>query len=233
MDFRIIIAFLTLVLTFILPIFYLELLEFSVVKLTMGWVFSTVYIRFLVIIFFTLFLNILFSYSNKLKKIKFWIVFLIALGPGFGISFISPIYQGDYGYNQNPDLIDLNIAELENATNNEFELNDGNQIIAFFTSGCPHCKHLSQKLGKNIQAGQELPVIAFFPGIKENSDSFITENGGEEFSKYTVADSVFMNNAGIVYPSTYLVDKNGKTINHWTGDVINFSTLDFFLDSEF
>lgn len=230
---RISLTCLSLIICLIIPIYFNEILEVFVVDLSAGWVFSTIYIRLLVIIFFAIALNFSFSIWSKTKSMKFWIVLLIAIGPGFGISFITPIYQSDYGFVQKENLPELNIDLLKSGTNENFQLAEGYQIIAFFTSGCPHCKKVSQKLGVNILAGQELPVIAFFPGLKENSDAFIEQNGGEEFSKYTIADSVFMSNAGAVYPSTYLVDKNGKTINHWTGDVINFSTLDYFLDSEF
>jgi hypothetical protein len=230
---RIGLAFLFFALSILISYFLEDILSFFVVNLSSGWVFTTIYVRLLVIIAFAIFLNILFSMWKKTAKMKFWVVFLIALGPGFGISFISPIYQGDYGYTQNTVLNDLNISQLQSGTDNQFELSKGNQLIAFFTSGCPHCKNVSQKLGKNIEAGQEIPVYAFFPGPKENSDTFIVENGGEKFTHFNIVDSIFMANAGVVYPSTYLVDENGKTINQWTGDVINFSTLDFFLDSEF
>lgn len=223
-------AIASLLLCFLIPTFFNDLLEFLVTNLGTGWVFSTIYLRLLVIIFFAIALNFILKSGEKTRKIKFWIVFLIALLPGFGISFIAPIYEGDYGYVQNDNLPELTLDSLSTATNNGFELNGEMQIACFFTSTCPHCKALSKKLGINIEGGQNIQVNAFFPGENKARETFISENNGDKFKSFSVSDNVFLANAGNTFPATYLIDKDGKTVNFWSGDKINFSTLDYFID---
>lgn len=229
MTFRIVILLLALGLTFLIPWFFDDLLFYMVINFGTGWVFTTFFIRFLVILMLTIALKYLFSFWSKTAKLKIWVIFLIALLPGFGISFIAPIYQGDYGlvqYETRP----LNFTELEAVTNGKFQKTDGYEVIAFFDQGCPHCKRTSFKLGVNIAAGQTTPVTAFFPGDESTMKRFLEENNGSSFSSYVIPDAIFVGNAGIAFPSTFLVDKDGNTINHWTGDVVNYSTLDYLLD---
>lgn len=221
---------LALTICFIIPIFFYESLEIFVIKLGSGWVFSSIFIRFLVIVFFTIGLSFIFSAFEKTRRIKFWILFLIALIPGFGISFIAPIYETDYGYVQNQELPELNLEELSSATNNAFEFSSEQQIICFFTSTCPHCKALSHKLGLNNAAGQDIDITVFFPSTKEDRERFILENNGATFNSHSIDKEVFLSNAGSTFPATFLIDKNGKTINFWIGDQVNFSTLDYFLN---
>lgn len=223
-------AFASLILCLLIPIFFNELLQYMVVNLGTGWVFSTIYLRLMVIVFLAVGLNFIFSSFEKTKKIKFWITFLIALLPGFGISFIEPIYEGDYGYVQSENLPELKLEELNTATNGAFKKSENMQIVCFFTSTCPHCKALSRKLGMNIQGGQQIPVNAFFPGDEESRKSFIAENNGAEFNSYAIEGELFIANAGNTFPATYLIDKDGKTLNYWSGDHINFSTLDYFMN---
>lgn len=230
MDFRAVLAVLIVIPAFAIPIFYTELLEFSVVFLSAGWVFSTIYLRLLVIIFLAIALNILFSYSKRLRKIRFGVVFLIALLPGFGISFISPIYEDDYGITQNEDPPILDIDLLKNETGGEFKITGNYILVAFLSTNCGHCMALSRKLGINQKAGQTIPIHSFFPGEEEYSSDFLKSNNGQAFQSYNITDTAFISQAGSSFPSTYLIDKDGKTINHWRGDVINYSTLDYFLD---
>lgn len=227
---RIFFLLLSLVICFLIPTFFNELLEFLVAKLGSGWVFSTIYLRVMVIFFFATTLNILFSFWKRTQKIKFWRVCLLALLPGFGISFIAPIYQGDYGDQSLKDAKTLDISGLSSATEGQFELKNEHQIVAFFTSDCPHCKAVAYKLAINIEAGQTIPVYAMFPNNKEGSDAFIHQIAGQEFIAFNLPDSVFLKNAGTVFPSTFLVDKNGKTEKAWSGDVVNYNALDEILD---
>ena len=229
---KILLSLLALGIAVIIPVFFEELLALFVTKLSAGWVFSTIYIRILVIIFFAVFLNLLFSNFEKTRKIKFWVVFLIAIVPGFGLSFISPIYEGDYGYVQKEDLPQLNIEQLKEATQDQLEIEKEYEIIAFFTSTCPHCMSTSKKLGMNISAGQEIPVTAMFPGDKASAEGFLSANGGEAFTYFVIEGEPFAMNAGGSFPSTFLVNKKGETVNHWRGDVLNYSALDHLLSLE-
>jgi thiol-disulfide isomerase/thioredoxin len=184
----------------------------------------------MVIFFFAISLNILFNFWKRTQKIKFWRVCLLALLPGFGISFIAPIYQGDYGDQSLKESRTLDIIGLSTATNGQFELKNEHQVVAFFTSDCPHCKAVAHKLAINIAAGQEIPVYAMFPDNKEGSDAFITQISGQEFNDFNLPDSVFLKNAGNVFPATFLIDKKGNTVKAWSGDVVNYNALDEFLD---
>lgn len=229
---RLSLSIIGLIICFIIPIYFYELLGFLVTKMSAGWVFGTIFIRFLVIVFLTIALSLIFSTFEKTKRVKFWIIFLIALIPGFGISFIEPIYETDYGYFQHNDLPSININELETNTNNAFKFSNEVQIICFFTSTCPHCMATSQKLGMNIAGGQEIEVTVFFPSTKEDRQRFINENNGTAFNAYSIDKEVFLANGGNTFPATFLVNKNGETINFWTGDQLSFSTLDYLLGLE-
>jgi glucan phosphoethanolaminetransferase (alkaline phosphatase superfamily) len=116
---KIALSILFLVLAFIIPLFYDGILDFFVVNLKSGWVFGSIYIRLIVIILFTVFLYLLFSLFERTRKIKFIFVFLISLLPGFGISFIKPIYDIDYGMFD--DSMEIETAALSEATNGDFQ----------------------------------------------------------------------------------------------------------------
>ena len=231
MLYRLITFSISLAVCFLIPIYYDDLLEFMVIHFHSGWVFTTLFLRFLNVIVLTIGLRYLFSIWPKTAKFKLWLLFLIALLPGLGISFIAPVYQGDYGttsYSENK----LDIEQLKSATNNKFGLKEGYQIVAFFDVGCPHCKRLSHKFGVNLDAGQKVPVTSFFPAEKDAVDNFLHENNGESFTAFSIPDSVFIANAGISFPSTYLIDKEGKTVKHWIGDLVNYTALDELLGLE-
>lgn len=228
---RIIIMLLALGICILIPFFFDQILTTFVVKLGIGWVFSTLYIRLLVIVFFAIFLNSLFASFEKTRKLnKVWITFLIALAPGFGISMISPIYVGDYGRPaQNESLKQLDIDQLSIESNGQFTTGK-KQIVSFFTTGCPHCMSTSRKLGKNKAAGMELPVTAFFPGTKEDAQIFINRNHGELFDFHAVSDTTFIDNAGNSFPVTFLIDEKGQTLKSWGGDVLSFQVLDDLME---
>ncbi len=216
-----------------IPIYFETLLEFFVIKIGTGWVFSTLYMRLLVVIFFAISLNSIFSFFSKTRKLKMWVTFLIAVAPGIGISMIRPVWQGEYGsVEQLKNLPDLDISGLRNETKGMFSSGKGNQIVAFFTSNCPHCMNCSKKLGINIEAGMTLPVTTFFPGEADDANRFLDKNRGSEFNSYCLSDSTFLNNAGQSFPVTFLIDKDGKTLNYWKGDVVNYNALDYLLDME-
>jgi thiol-disulfide isomerase/thioredoxin len=228
---KIALSILFLVLAFIIPLFYDGILDFFVVNLKSGWVFGSIYIRLIVIILFTVFLYLLFSLFERTRKIKFIFVLLISLLPGFGISFIKPIYDIDYGMFD--DSMEIETAALSEATNGDFQFANERVVLAFFTTSCPHCKAASTKIGTNKAAGQKIQVHAFFPGNKEDTDQFLQDNNGEAFHPYLIgSEETFTNLGGFTYPSVFVVDGNGKTERHWTGDMINYTALDFLYDLE-
>ncbi|MEX1001891.1 MAG: hypothetical protein WDZ35_07240 [Crocinitomicaceae bacterium] len=227
---RIIFALVFLTLTFVISVFFEEILSFLVVHLKSGWVFGSVYVRLLVIISFTIALFLAFSLFEKTKKIRFVYVFLIALLPAFGISFISPIYDVDYGMFDD----DLKIAEMDSlstATNGEFTFNEERIVAAFFTTGCPHCKAACRKLAINKKAGQQITVHTFFSGNREDTDRFLKENNGEDFNSYLVSEKEqFMQFSGTTFPSVFVISPDGETEMHFSGDMINYTLLDYLLE---
>ena len=226
---RIFLAIASLAIAISIPFFYEEILNFFVVKLHSGWVFGSIYIRLLVIIFVAIAVHLIFSLLKKTKRIRFLWVFLLAIIPGFGISFIYPIYNTDYGLFHDEMKLS-NINELEKATDGQYEFNGKQQILLFVTTSCPHCKSVSKKLGTNLKAGQDLPVHAFFPIDNDESKKFLIQNNAEEFHSYSISENdSFVKFAGHTFPSLYLIDNKGNTKLHFTGDVINYTALDHFL----
>lgn len=229
---NILLAILFLALAFTVPFFFYEVLIFLVAKLGAGWVFGTIYIRLLVIILTAISFYLIFQAIPKTRKLKFMWVFLIALGPGFGISFIAPIYQGDYGMFSS-DFRPSYFSDLDDKTGSKITSNNSKKLVAFFTTTCPHCKVASNNLGYNLEAGQALEVNAFFPGTKEDADKFISTNNGKEFNYYTINDDdFFLGLSGNYFPSIFLLDENNAPLYHWAGEGVNFTCLDYLLDLE-
>lgn len=164
---------------------------------------------------------------SKTKGIKFKWVFLIALLPGFGISFITPIYQFDYGthttgfkpkgFERLDQFIDLNL-----------EADRKKKLVVFFTTTCPHCKNASEELGYNMESGQKIKVNAIFPNKGEAINTFIKNNNGSTFNPFGLDnDALFLELSGGYFPSLFLLDENNEVISNWSGDGINYTCLDY------
>ena len=111
--------------------------------------------------------------------------------------------------------------------------NKGHAVYAFFTTTCPHCMAASDRLGTNISGGQTIPVYSIFPGNEGNSTKFLSDFNGESFVSCDLNnDALFLKLSGGMFPSIFVVDKDGKTVYHWTGDEMNYSALDYLLNLE-
>lgn len=211
-----------------LSLYFDPILNIFASSFKLGWVFSSIFIRVLVTLLFIFSLREFFAAFLK-KNMKFWVVTLIGIVPGFFLSFISvPIYSLDYGL-INDDLKLGHQTELAALTNGGFQTTaDSHRIVAFFTSNCPFCKMACRKLDLNKTAGQKVPVQLIFPGSKEDTDRFLTENNGTGFEHFRIDDNeTFINASGGRFPSIFLLDENGETVFHWTGDEMNYSALDY------
>lgn len=232
MILRILFSVIFLAAAFITPLYFDSLLSGIVETTGLGWVFSTILIRLLVIIFLAISLRLIFSMFAKTKTLKVWLIFLIALLPGFGISFISPIYITDYGM-LTDDMKLENIEVLEIEIGGKLILEDSYNLVAFFTTSCPHCKAASEKLGANIKGGQKIQVTAIFPGEEGDTHAFLEEHKGLDFTSYLIDhDDLFLDLSGGTFPSMFLLDKDGKTVYHWTGDQLNYTGLDYLKSLE-
>ena len=229
---RIFIGIISLVIALVTPFYFESILFFSVANIGLGWVITTILIRLIVILFLTIVLVQIFSFFVRLKKIKTWIVFLIAIAPGFGISFISPIYETDYGL-RNDDFPLNNQAVLSDSTGVDIVPKNGYAVCAFFTTTCPHCMAASQKLGINIEGGQKTPVYTFFPGTLEDTENFLKVNNGSKFQYFLIDNAdLFLNTSGGVFPSIFVINSKGETEYHWNGDEMNYSALDYLKSLE-
>lgn len=229
---KILLAILFAGISFVIPLYFYDLLYFIVGNIGIGWVISTILIRFLVILSFSITLFLLFSFSEKLAPLKFWIVLLIGLLPGFGISFISPIYVTDYGMIDDGLKIE-NPNELNKIAGNDIISGNNHKLIAFFTTTCPHCMFACEILAINEKAGQTIPVKLFFPGTKEDTEQFLANHNGENFEYFLIdSDSVFLELSGGTFPSIFLLNEKNETEYHWTGGEMNYSALDYLRSLE-
>lgn len=225
-------AVLFLSISVLIPLVFENALVFLVTNLKLGWVFSSVILRLLVIVLFSISLFQFFKLNEKLSRLKFWLVLLIGLLPGFGVSFIAPIYVTDYGMlGDDLELKDLN--ELELAAGSPVLSAENYTLVAFFTTTCPHCQAASARIGYNIKGGQTVPVTAIFPGSEGDTHQFLEENNGKEFNALLINnDDLFLRISNGTFPSIFLVDKSGKTLNHWVGDELNYTGLDYLKSLE-
>lgn len=230
---RIILFFVYIIVATLLSMYLNDVLFYMVASFHTGWLFSSIFIRLLVILLFALGLREIFSISTKLGRLKFVYIFLIALLPGFLLSFaLSPIYQYDYGnFGALQPFGDPAVLN-EGTENKSFLLDQEYNLIAFFTTDCPHCKLACQRISATTNGDEKLSVNLFFPGNEVDTKRFLTENNGLKFDYHLTADNVFMNFAGFAFPSIFLVDKTGKTILHWTGDELNYNALDYLSSLE-
>ncbi len=205
-----------------------ELFEVSkklIARAHLGWVSSTIITRLLVCLSFGRGIQLIFRVL--LPKIRSFIPLIIGIVAGFGLSFISPIYESDYGDSKSDDL-SIDHEGLSNLTNGTYQIKKEPYLVAFFTTTCPHCKEASKRIGFMSQLNRMIPVVAIFPGSQEDSEKFITENNGQFFEYYVINnDEYFINNSDGRFPSVFLINEKGETMKHWFGDLLNYSALDY------
>lgn len=225
-----IIAVLSLLSAIGIPLFYYKLVTFCVEDLSMGWVFSTIFLRVLVIILTAVFIKKTLSIFKRTREWRtIWSV-LMALPIGFGISFIAPIYNSDYG-DQSDEMILEATPLLEIST--DYERPEQRHLVAFFDTHCNHCLNVASKLSINQRAGQSIAINAFFSAQKSDIDMFIEDVKGDQFIIHELMNlGVFMDASGFELPSVFLLDRDGSTMKHWAGDVLNYSSLDYLLNVE-
>lgn len=227
---KLLIAFISLGIAITIPFYYEECLFFSVGELSLSWVFSSILIRVVIILFTIIAVHSIFRVFKP--KFKFIFSVLIALLPGFGISFITPIYKQDYGNTADEYQLKL-LPEIDQ--NQQISKVQSHKIVAFFTTTCPHCQEASTRLGVNLDGGQKVPVIGVFPGQKNDTEKFLETYNGENFSKislYNNHDSLFVAIADGIFPSIFLLNEENKTLKHWTGGSFNYHALDYIKSLE-
>ena len=155
----------------------------------------------------------------------------MCLLPGFGISFLHPIYNTDYGLYS--DDLSLDYEAFKAETGELLEAENSAHLIAFFSTDCGHCKTASYLLGVNALAGQEINTYAIFNSDYETIVTFLDENEGDSFFAHNIGDfNTFLSFSEFEMPSIFLIDKEGNTTYHWTGDMFNYTALDYVLNLE-
>lgn len=211
--------------SFYLSINFIEAVKQLIYKTDLGWVISTVLVRIFICITFARGFQLTFHFFKP--QFNAILLFVIGLLIGFGISFITPIYEFDYGdFKREGNLIEHDI--LSDITDGAYQIKKKPYIMAFFTPNCPHCKSASSMLGFANSIDNSPEIIALMPGSDIEIDSFLIKNNGLQFEIFKIKDSdFFFKNSGASFPSIFLIDSDGKTIGHWFGEEFNFTALDY------
>jgi thiol-disulfide isomerase/thioredoxin len=208
-----------------LAINLVEVSKNLIAKISLGWVSATIITRALVCFSFARGLQLILQ--SVLPKLNSILVFIGGIVLGFGLSFLSPIYESDYVDASTTDL-SIDHAGLTALTNGRYQIKAQPYIVAFFTSSCPHCKLASKNLGYMSQLGKLPPVVAIFPGNEADTKRFLEENNGQLFEYYRLSDEgYFLKNSGAAFPSVFLINEKGETVKHWFGDLLNYTALDY------
>jgi hypothetical protein len=190
-----------------------------------GWVTGSVILRLVISLAFAR--GIQLVYKSFTKNSRSILVFSIGTLVGFTIVFIAqPIYAIDYGSFGTTDF-SINMEDLSKEVGEDISLNDKDALVVFFSTNCGSCIEMSNKIGK-LQAMEKSPqVIALFPGKEEDAIDFMNTNNGTGFRYYMIDnDTYFQEAANYVFPSIFLVGKDGKTIQHWEGNLMNYTAFD-------
>jgi thioredoxin-related protein len=228
--FRVILSMAYLSVVIAIPLYFENLLFYLAGNLALGWSFSTILLRLLVVLFFAFALRETFSLFKQTKQVKFGWIFLISLLPGIFIPFIwAPIYNIDFGY-FNDGKVMPPAKDLTNFTSNQYQPTDNYELFVFLTPGCPHCAYSTRKLGATFNEFNNLKINLFFDTNHSSYQQFLKKNNGERFDSYLMESESFYTYSGAVFPSIYLTNKEGQTLYHWTGDEMNNTALDYLID---
>lgn len=226
-------SFFSLFIAILISIYFNEILVFSIIHLCIGWVTSTILIRLLVILFFTLGLNYILSILLKNSRIKNSLTILVGSVAGFFLCFaFSPIYDIDYFMlGDNLELSEFN--QLEEASSQSYQRENHSEVLAFLDVGCGHCQLACQKFGINKAAGQAIPIHLFFANDSTDVHHFLESNKGQDLTTHFLKDEAsFITFAGFEFPSIFVIDSTGKTTYHWVGERMNYTALDYLLSLE-
>ncbi len=198
-----------------------------VARLPLGWVTSSIILRLFICIAFARGLVLFLKQIQPSFKAIYG--YLIGIVLGFGVSFITPIYNTDYvEFNTTPLTLDFETLQLQ--VNHSIQLNKKPAVVVFFSTSCPHCYATSKLLGTMANANKGPQIIALFPGTKEDTERFLKNNKGQNFKSIIIQNKSYFNDVtqGSV-PSVFLVDKDGNTVKHWSGE-LSYPSLDYILN---
>ena len=210
--------------TLYLSVYFEDTVKKAIARTDLSWVISTILLRIVISVAFARGAQLICTVF--LPKLKPLLTFVIAVPIGFAISFITPIYDSDYG-DFSSEGITIDHGGLTNLTDGKYQVRQEPYLLVFFLKDCKHCKQVSKLLGFAQSIGNTPPIEVVFPGRDSSSREFIKMHSGSRFNYYTINDSeFFLENSGAWFPSIYLIDTSGQTIAHWN-EVFNYTALDY------
>lgn len=169
----------------------------------------------------------LFLLRKKNEQKNSWLSLLIIL-PFASLPFLmNPIFIDDFeSKSKEYEAIDKNWKVIKNKfSEQKINLNDGEYLIAFFSTSCKHCNELAKVIGvskRGFKSNRQILMV--FPGNEEDTKAFIERNQSD-FVYIRVTPDEFTKVAGFSFPSLFSL-KDGKVEKHWTGNHFSYKVRD-------
>lgn len=128
--------------------------------------------------------------------------------------------------NQKIDWSGLPATYLENKT---IDFDNGNKILVFLSTSCPHCESAAYKFGT---LNNKKPINNIFVIIATKKETTLTNFIQKTSLNYPIIwmkDENFFNYSGGVLPAIYYLE-NGILKERWTGKYFNIEELNSFVD---
>ncbi len=156
-----------------------------------------------------------------------WLSLAIIL-PSFALVFtLNPLFIENYEtvsapYKQNQK----NWKVIADAfQKQDININEGNYLLAFYSTSCPHCNDLAKAFGATYRGYKsKRKILLVFPGNVEDTDNFIARNKCE-FDFIRITSDEFLKVSGFSFPAMFSIE-NGKVQGFWTGDSFSFVVRD-------
>lgn len=164
---------------------------------------------------------------KKTDKTNSWFSLLVII-PIISLPFIiSPLFIEDYennSYEYKKSSNDWEIIEKK-FTEKNIDINQGDYIVAFFSTNCVHCNELAKILGVSTRGfNSSKKILLVFPGNLEDTNNFLDRNK-IDYPFVRVTPQQFTKVAGFAFPSIFSLE-NGAVIKHWTGSNFSLSVRD-------
>lgn len=113
--------------------------------------------------------------------------------------------------------------------NKQIDLDNGNNILVFFSASCSHCKSAAYKFATlNKKKNIENITIVIATSKQETLKNFISETA-LNYPIIWMKDDAFFNYSGGTLPAIYYIEK-GVLKKRWTGKYFNIEELSFFIN---
>ena len=176
---------------------------------------------------FPLFLaGVWFTTKSTRTKTSWWSL-LVAVVVVAVIFATNPLFIDDYESKSKEYTYKAKDWEIIKSKFKEqnIDLNQGDYLIAFFSTNCPHCNDLARAFGSTYRGfGSQRKVVLVFPGNEEDTKAFIERNKSD-FPYIRITPDEFTKTAGFAFPSLFEID-NGEPALHWTGTSFSYKVRD-------